>query len=53
MIRIEPKEPYKGLKRTPMKQKPPKVSWLTKNPPDHAFEVCGNIYENPELLISK
>jgi hypothetical protein len=33
MIRIEPKEPYKGLKRTPMKQKPPKVSWLTKNPP--------------------
>jgi len=20
---------------------------------DHAFEVCGNIYENPELLVSK
>jgi 5-methylcytosine-specific restriction endonuclease McrA len=25
MIRTKPKEPYKGLKRTPMKRKPPKV----------------------------
>jgi hypothetical protein len=25
MIRLEPKEPYKGLKRTPLKRKPPKV----------------------------
>ena len=33
MIRTLPKEPYKGLKRTPMKRKLPKVSWLTKNPP--------------------
>lgn len=25
MIRLKPKEPYKGLKKTPMKRKPPKV----------------------------
>jgi len=38
MIRTKPKEPYKGLKRTPrkrstVKKKPRKVSFLTKTPP--------------------
>ena len=33
MIRLTPKLKSTGLKRTPLKRKPPKVSWLTKNPP--------------------
>jgi 5-methylcytosine-specific restriction endonuclease McrA len=33
MIRNTPKEPYKGLKRTPMKRKPRKIAFLTKTPP--------------------
>lgn len=39
MIRTKPKQPYKGLKKTPMKRKPikekppKKIAFLTKTPP--------------------